>query len=294
MIMQNKTIITLFIATIILFTQSCEIINPKEGIPSYIKIDTLVHQGLYPNGFSCAFLYVDYQLIGAFEIPRTIPVLASDSSIVTIRPGINKNGATYSRAEYEMAQAYETKVFLEPTKTTTINPSTIDKEKIEIPWNENFETSAISMQAKDTLSPQIEIVRQTRPGNTGYVGAIKIAPSDTLSDIFEYEYYDSMPIYFQGVASYLEFSYKSNEPFEVRLNAYKIQTSQLHDKTIMYVFASPDEWNRIYIDFSTIVTDLGTGVFYKPYFRIRRSGNLDAQDTINVCFDDLRIVYEKR
>ena len=190
---------TLIILTFILglfLTQSCETFDPKEDIPAYIKIDTMMHPGLYPTGFSCAYVYVNYALVGVFEVPRTIPVLASDSAVVTIRPGINKNGSNNSRTYYEMATPYETKVFLEPTKTITINPTTVDRERIEVPWFEDFETSAISMQAKDTVSPQIQINRQTRPGHTGHIGEIIITPSDTLSDKYEYEYYDSMPIYF--------------------------------------------------------------------------------------------------
>ncbi|MDD2563135.1 MAG: hypothetical protein PHU27_02835 [Salinivirgaceae bacterium] len=292
--MHKSTLIILCFIIALFLTQSCETFDPKEDIPAYIKIDTLMHPGLYPTGYSCAYVYVNYSLVGVFEVPRTIPVLVSDSAIVTIRPGINKNGANYTRTYYEMAEPYQTKVFLEPTKTVTINPTTVNKAMIETPWFEDFETSAISMQAKDSLSPQLQVVRQTRPGHTGYIGEIKISPSDTLTNKYEYEYYDSMLIYFQGVPSYLELSYKSTQPFEVRLNAYLIRNNQLHDKSVMHIFASPDQWKRIHIDFSSIVTDLGPGVFYKPYIRLYRNDNTGEQDTIKVCLDDLRIVYEKR
>ena len=292
--MYKFTFLILSVIIALFMTQSCETFDPKEEIPAYIKIDTMMHPGLYPTGYSCAYVYVNYALVGVFEIPKTIPVLASDSAIITIRPGINKNGSSYSRTNYEMIAPYETTVFLEPTKTVTINPTTVDRVRIETPWFENFETSAISMQAKDTVSPQIQINRQVRPGHTGHIGEIIITPSDTLSDKYEYEYYDSMPIYFQGVPAYLELSYKSTQSFEVRLNAYLIRNNELHDKSVMHIFASPNEWKRMHIDFATIVTDLGAGVFYKPYIRLYRGDNLEGEDTIKICLDDLRIVYEKR
>jgi hypothetical protein len=287
------TFATALIFAVFLFTH-CERFDKKEEIPSYIQIDTLIYQGINPTGFSCAYVYVDYKLVGVFEIPRVIPVLASGDSRITIRPGIDRNGYTYDRTFYELSKGYETRLTLEPSKITTITPTAQDLESVETVWLENFENSAISLMAADTLTPQIRIQRHQRPGHNGFVGTIQINPADTLTEKFDYQYFDSLPIYFQSAPGYFEFSYLCNEPFEVRLKAFVASSSQLQDKTILFVYQSPDRWKRIFIDFSTIVRDLGPNVFYKPYFRIRRLANTNPQDSISVRLDDIRIVYQKR
>ncbi len=286
-----------FLFFVIFFTviySSCEVLDKQEDIPSYIQIDTLVYQGITPNGFSCAYVYVNYKLIGVFEIPRTIPVLASGDSRILVRPGIDLNGYTYDRTFYELSRGYETRLTLEPSKVSVLTPTCFDSENVETAWLENFENSAITLQAADTVTPQITVRRQQRPGHNGFVGTMQITPHDTLSETFDYQYFDSIPIYFQSVPGYLEFSYQCNETIEVRLKAFVVSSGQYHDKTVLIAYKSPDEWKRIFIDFSTIVNDFGSGVFYKPYFRIRRFENTNTQDTITVNVDDIRIVYQKR
>ena len=272
---------------------SCNFFNKEEKIPAYIQIDSLTYQGISPNIFTCAYVFVNYKLVGVFEYPRTIPVLVSGDAVVTIRPGIDLNGYSYERTIYQMSDISETRITLEPQKIHNINPAFSDLPSVHTAWLENFEQSAITLTAADSLTPQIKVVRNQRPGHTGYIGRIQISPSDTLTEKFDYTYYDSIPIYFQATPGYLEFSYKCNEPFEVRIKAYNIANGELHDKTVLFTYKSPDIWKRMYINFATIVREMGPGFYYKPYFRIRRLVNTNPQDSINIDLDDIRIVYKK-
>jgi hypothetical protein len=137
--MLKSTLKVILIATFIPFLfSSCEVLDKKEQIPSYIQIDTLIYHGITPTGFTCAYVYVDYKLIGVFEIPRVVPVLASGDSRILIRPGIDLNGYTYDRTYYELSRGYETRLTLEPSKVTTITPTARDLESVETAWLENF------------------------------------------------------------------------------------------------------------------------------------------------------------
>ena len=49
---------------------------------------------------------------------------------------------------------------------------------------------------------------------------------------------------------------------------------------------------KMYINFATIVREMGPGFYYK-YFRIRRLANTNPQDSINIDLDDIRIVYKR-
>lgn len=272
---------------------SCDTLYKDEKIPAYIQVDSLNYQGISPNGFSCFYLYVNYKLVGVFESPKTIPILEAGDSRVTIRPGIDLNGYTYERNIYHISSLFETRMTLIPGKIHNIKPTFADLPTVRTAWSENFESSAITLLSADSLTPQIKIRRDNRVGHKGYIGEIKIVPSDTLTSKFDYTCNDSIPIYFKSVPGYFEFSYQSNEPIEVRLKAYSPGSGQQHDKTVLFAYKSEDSWRRIFIDFSLVVSEMGSLYYYKPYFRIRRLINTQSSDTVNVKIDDIRIVYIK-
>jgi len=283
----------MFIGFPLLYT-NCQWIDPKEKIPSYIQIDSLTYQGITPHGFSCAYVYVNYKLIGVFEIPATIPVLEEGECRITVRPGIDVNAYSYEREYYRLTGIFETRKTLVAAETQTINPTFTTIDDAELVWNEDFDNSAITLIASDSLTPQIQIERESRPGNSGYVGKIRITPTDTLKDFFDYSMYDSVEVYFQSTPGFYEVSFKSNIAFEMRFKAFNQTTGMRADRTLMWVYPSPDTWKRIYINFSTIVSDNDAGTYYKPYFRVRRMEEFRNIDTLKVNLDDIRIIYLKR
>ena len=63
----------------------CEIINPKEDTPSYLKINSIPLNtrksasetyGSNSNNIVDAWVFANGKLIGSFELPATIPILA--------------------------------------------------------------------------------------------------------------------------------------------------------------------------------------------------------------------------
>src|SRR5688572_31891479 len=83
------------------FFSACEIINPTEDTPSYLKINKIVLDprknstetyGTASNNITDAWVFVNGKLIGTFELPASIPVLESGSAKVEILPGIYGDG----------------------------------------------------------------------------------------------------------------------------------------------------------------------------------------------------------
>lgn len=74
-------------------------------MPSYLYIEkiglnTQYEQGTASHKITDAWVYVDETLIGAFELPATIPILTEGLKKITIRPGIKLNGISNTRAIY--------------------------------------------------------------------------------------------------------------------------------------------------------------------------------------------------
>ena len=76
---------------------SCQKFEGDQTIPAYVRIDTVlftadyVTQGSSTHKITDAWVYVDDQLIGVYELPSTFPVLASGKHKLEIRVGIKLN-----------------------------------------------------------------------------------------------------------------------------------------------------------------------------------------------------------
>jgi len=108
--MRIKLLITVIsIASII---QACNIINPAEPTPSYIQIDTIklttdiTTQGSASHKIVDAWVYVDNQAVGAYEMPCKIPVLASGQHTIYIQGGILLNGINATHLQYPYYKLY--------------------------------------------------------------------------------------------------------------------------------------------------------------------------------------------
>ncbi|HEY0262319.1 MAG TPA: hypothetical protein VGB95_04790, partial [Chitinophagales bacterium] len=79
---------------------------PNNGIPVYIQIDSMSvqtnqsTQGSASSKITDAWLYVNGEQIGVFELPAKIPVLKSGDLRVSISAGIKDNGIANTRAAY--------------------------------------------------------------------------------------------------------------------------------------------------------------------------------------------------
>ena len=88
----------LFLSLLVLsILGSCNIYNPAEPVPAYIHVDnikvkgadtTATGQGTNSSKISDAWIYIDDQLIGCFEMPCTVPVISEGNHALRIRTGI--------------------------------------------------------------------------------------------------------------------------------------------------------------------------------------------------------------
>ena len=81
-----RKLIYKFIALIFLLpVSSCEIFNPEEQVPAYVHLDkidlnTQSDEGSKSHKITDAWVYLDDQLVGTFELPSTFPVLTENGN----------------------------------------------------------------------------------------------------------------------------------------------------------------------------------------------------------------------
>ena len=88
--------VALLFSSIVL--SSCNNFKGSQEIPAYIHIDTFLFttnyglEGAASHKITDAWLYIDDDIQGCYELPATIPVLERGNHRVTIIPGIKLNG----------------------------------------------------------------------------------------------------------------------------------------------------------------------------------------------------------
>ena len=98
----------------------------KAGTPAWIEVDSLSltttpAQGTNSHRFTDAWVYVNSNLVGAFELPARVPILAEGNTNIIIFPGVQLNGLTALRTPYLKTVRYEQYMDIVPGETIHIN-----------------------------------------------------------------------------------------------------------------------------------------------------------------------------
>jgi hypothetical protein len=254
----------------------CDKFEGDQTIPAYLKIDSLGFttnngiQGTASQNFTDAWIYVDDDIIGGFEMPFTIPVLSEGKHKLEVAPGVILNGISSTRVPYPLIQPIIINDFNFVTDTVvSIFRSTTYLSNVEFRWMEDFEDASLAI----LKSPNSDTgIYRTSPAG---------APGAFIDEYSEYSgisYLDSSRPHLQLVSTdgngegfvfdrgdyiFLELNYRTNLPMAVGVYV------QLIDNTIEerpFVIINPsDDWKKIYINFTPMVYETADAVSYKVY-----------------------------
>ena len=174
----KPTLRILSLLLILFLYHSCNIFDPPGQIPSYIHIDSIGVTTNYPSQGTAshkivdAWVYVDEVLNGVYQMPATIPILASGIHEIDIHPGILVDGIQATQEEYPFYTFSSQNINLTPQQITTINPTVTYYPGIPMTWYEDFHSQSTNMQNVgpgiwDTLKA---VSTNAFPGGTSYCG----------------------------------------------------------------------------------------------------------------------------
>ena len=235
-----KYSILTFLLSIIFFLPSCDIINPEEEVPSYIEILPFEYTGTDGSNsanLSDAWLYVGGEFIGAFDLPKTIPVLYSGDQEILIDPGVEENGISALPIIYPFYNRYTESVNLNPGEITTIQPRTsYDSERSDIIFSEYFDGGSnkfntdVSNSDEDVKEGErsglITLDDENKPAVTAKTVVISVFPNE-------------------GFTGYLELDYKTDVPVFIGMEGYT-NLGDLVFNELSYGLNANDEWNKVY------------------------------------------------
>jgi hypothetical protein len=253
----------LFLLGVCTSISSCSLFNPPEIIPCYGHIDSIPLiipnpsvQGTASNGINCAWVYVDDNPVGAFQLPSTFPAIAvTGKHSVQIFAGISENGTASTRLKYPFYTPYSvTNVQLTQGAVTKFKLSTEYASWTDFALMENFEsdfsgvtafTTNTSIGATDTT--MFPINKTTHP-NDVYEG-LASGEVDLTGTLTNWQYTgctDTIKLLNNGNAVFMELNYKSNCVFEVGLYAPFIGGTGT-SYPVIYIDTS-STWKKMYIN----------------------------------------------
>lgn len=248
--------------------------------------------GTNHSRITTAWISIDKDPIGAFELPATVPVLMEDGrNDIKIYPGINLNGISSSRAIYEFFAPLDTTIqkpnggdtiFFPVIKTRYTDRATVDIV-------EDFDGAGLELEPTVKSDTGIRKVNDSSlvfryPGeNNGNAGALYTTSSSRHAEVATTDYYE-LP---QGGANvYLELSYRCNIPFIVGVIA-DLPTGQRQQQTVV-VNPHEEDWNKIYINLVTEVSSLTGSNRFKIFFGTVHQSNVE---TGKIFLDNIKLVY---
>lgn len=279
---------------------SCRKFEGGQTVPSYIHIDSITVDpntdyyafGAPTSKLTDAWVYVDDQLIGAFELPATFPVLKKGAHKVIVYGGIKVDGRSDARDRYPFYQrrVYESLNLVEDS-IVTIQPVLSYYpigDGTNLAWTEDFENTSSLLPEPES---DANIVRVTGSeawlsANSFFSGKVELPPDSldfVLATADEFDFYKDFS---SGVYCLLEMDYCCNDTFCVGVQyyeSYQLKTLKLvkvtptdktHDK--------PERWNKIYINIGPLMNDYHSASYFKLYF----TSDLTTQEDL-----DYNVVY---
>ncbi|HMM10554.1 MAG TPA: hypothetical protein PKE03_00475 [Bacteroidales bacterium] len=272
----------------------CYKFEGDQTVPAYLRIDTIrfstyyATQGSNTHNITDAWVYVNGQLIGAFELPATFPVLARGKQRLEIRPGIKLNGIAATRVPYPFMKPIVVEEFgFFEDSIVRINPQTTYYDNLRFAWKEDFEQ--ISLTLEKTNQSDTSIFR-TEPANhpdawlsanSAHSGVIHLQGSRKLFRIMTFQGFnlpgDGSPIF-------LELDYKCDRAFGVGL---LVRIDNTLETFPLVVVNKSQKWNKIYINLTPVVSAYNRAEYVKIYFE----SELGTDSEARYYFDNIKLIH---
>ena len=283
----------LFIVHYLLFITitSCEIINPAEDIPSFIEVKDFqlntnsATEGSNQHQINDVWAFVEGDALGVFELPATIPILATGNQTITLLAGVRENGLRSAPVIYPFYERYEEVVSLVEGQTISITPSINYITNSVFEFNEDFETN--NLQLEGGIQRTIT-VSQIKEG----IGAGHIQVGQSETEIISSNTFIDLPTA-GNLPVYLEMDYRTSVELEVGLIGFNINEVDANRFAFYKVTLCPiDQWNKVYINFQEEL-ELSQFSDYQLAFRASTNdtgcGNINSSNP-EVLLDNIKLI----
>lgn len=280
---------------------SCDIINPDEPIPAYIQIDSFAlgsnspDHGATTHNIVDAWVFVNGDMIGIFELPSRIPVLDEGRVELLVGPGIEVSGSSGLRDNYLFYSAFDSIVDLVPGEIMQITPEAFYREQNNLyiyDVLEDFESTVFSGLISSPNS-DTGIIRTT---NSNEVRSGKASGKIVINESMNYVQIQTATSFkfAEPVGSnniFMELDFKSD--IEMTLAVFADRQASLQNQTFDYITlrSTNGEWRKLYIAWTGTLAQISNPDVFTFLFRPVLPSNGGLSGT--VYLDNIKLMLEQ-
>jgi len=261
----------LFALCFLLFV-SC---HKEAPVPAYISIDTFTlttnysTEGSNAHKIVDAWIDVDGQSLGAFEMPCTVPALFSGPHTITVWPGVKENGISTTRIHYPFYNTYAISTTLTQGNILKINPTTSYTSYSKFPYIQDFEggTGMLDTTGTDT---SMQIVHYPNPAvfeGNGSGMVVLTGNKSTYYGVTNSKF--ALP---NTPSIFLEMNYNCNTEFHVGVVAYDASSNYLGEMIALNLRPTTTGWNKVYVNLNDAVISF-SAVKYAIFFSMQKTSD---------------------
>ncbi len=249
----------------------------SDGIPAFIKINSIVLNDNATDNITDAWVYINDNLQGVYELPITFPVLEEGYHNIRIKAGIKENGIAATRIRYPFYSSYIIdNLRLQKDSITIIDPEVNYLDNLTY-FQEDFEGIGLNIESTNVSDTSVVIINEQ---DLNYGAGIL---HDSLLT-FEIATTELTDLPQANSAVFLELDYKCNTEF---LIGVYINYPIVVQRELLWI-TPKDDWNKIYVNLTSTITESVNAPSFSVFLGMKRNFELDT-NIIN--FDNLRVIY---
>lgn len=273
------------------FFSGCSVFDPAEEIPSYLHIDKITlnassGQGTSRADITDAWVFMDGQLLGAFELPCNIPILADRTHSFLIRAGVKMNGLSTTRAIYPAWKGWEGSIDLVRGQSVTISPvvTYFPGTDFTNTWMLDFDQQGTSLIPEPVSSGIVVLDSFPHAYEGNYSGYIHLNSTDTTFFIGA----SPSPGYLMPPTTdtWLEFDYWSDCEFTVGVEESANSSNKIPWLSVVPKYA----WTKIYVRLTDALASASPSSASNPYKIYFAFQNPSSQSESHLYLDNIKLL----
>lgn len=283
---KNKLLHTaFFIACFLIFALFLSGCGKENAVPAYVfipsfSLTTKSGEGSNVHKITDAWVYVDGQINGVFQMPVTLPIVELGQHEITVFAGIRNNGTRSNPIINPFFTTYKITRNLSAGKLDTLRPTTAYIANTQFKIMENFETGNIFTVNRDNdATLRFTNIDNGFEGKSGQIVLTKANPIMEKASVLKAQLSDS------AENIYLELNYKT----EAELSIGLVGSDNVGEVSIIKITLFPNkEWNKTYINLTNEAKDLKK----KDFQIVFRSLLPDTLSTATILIDNVKLIQK--
>lgn len=246
-------------------------------------------EGELTHNFSDAWVYINDEVIGVFEVPFKIPLLQSGTCTIKLFPTIRNNGIAATKKIYPFMEVFQVTTELIKNQTTTLNPVTkyntnsqFSIEDFEDPLNLDILADQNTSAIKSTPTSNIDL----QPFNGNFYGFIELNSIDSTWIAST----QNQLLIAKGREAYLEIDYYNTNTLTTGIIYVKPDNSTQNNPNILLQSQNTPSirWKKIYIDLKELIGYSPNGSNFLQSFIARLD---EGKNESEIRLDNIKVVY---